>query len=211
MSPSVMSAVSSPAQHWKFGRHPTGGGSGIGEVDVRDPFGGPRQRHVGMQDAPRLAMGENSLAGSRRHHRASADRSRRRDVSFVRLVQVGLDERRTRERGRGVGDEWSDLRPGTIRADEEIGAHGRSVGEGQLVPALAVGYGTGDLAAPVDGSVGERVEQDPAQISAKHLGSLARAVVGLVEQRRAVPAEHAHGLSALVDDLAEPLGEAGRL
>ena len=59
--------------------------------------------------------------------------------------------------------------------------------------------------------VGQRVEQDPAQVAAEHLGAYTRAVVGLVEQHRAVLVEHARRLAAFVDDLAELVGEAGRL
>ncbi len=59
-------------------------------------------------------------------------------------------------------------------------------------------------------SVGQGVEQDPAQVAAEHLGTPGRAVVGLVEQHRAVLVEHARRLAALVDDRAELVGEAGR-
>ena len=53
-------------------------------------------------------------------------------------------------------------------------------------------------------------KQDPAQVSAEHLGTAAGAVVELVEQHRAVLVEHVHGLAALVDDRTELVGEAGR-
>ena len=59
-------------------------------------------------------------------------------------------------------------------------------------------------------SGGQGVEQDPPQVAAKHLGATARAVVGLLEQDRAVPVEHARGLAALMDDRAELVDEAGR-
>jgi hypothetical protein len=78
------------------------------------------------------------------------------------------------------------------------------------VPAVAQGPDAGDLAAPLDRAVGQRVEQDAAQVPAEHLGAAARAVVGLVEQDRAVPVEHVGGLAALVDDRPELGGEAGR-
>ena len=87
---------------------------------------------------------------------------------------------------------------------------GRPVGEGQLVPAVAEGRGAGELLAPLDRLRGQGVEQDPPQIAAEHLGTAAGAVVGLVEQHRAVLVEHARGLAALVDDRAELVGEAGR-
>ena len=91
-----------------------------------------------------------------------------------------------------------------------LGGHGRPVGEGQLVPAVAEGPDAGDLASPLDRLVGQGVEQDPPQVAAEHLGTPARAVVGLVEQHRAVLVEHARRLAALVDDRAELVGEAGR-
>ena len=59
-------------------------------------------------------------------------------------------------------------------------------------------------------SVGQGVEQDPPQVSAEHLGTPSRAVVGFFEQHRAVLVEHARRLATLVDDRAELVGEAGR-
>ena len=64
--------------------------------------------------------------------------------------------------------------------------------------------------SPLDRLGGQGVEQDPPQVAAKHLGTPTGAVVGLVEQHRAVLVEHARGLAALVDDRAELVGEAGR-
>ena len=80
----------------------------------------------------------------------------------------------------------------------------------ELVPAVAEGLDIGDLASPLDHLVGQGVEQDPTQVSAEHLGTPSRAVVGVVEQHRAVLVEHARRLAALVDDRAELLGETGR-
>ena len=59
------------------------------------------------------------------------------------------------------------------------------------------GCDAGELLAPLDRLRGQRVEQDPPQVAAEHLGAPARAVVGLVEQHRAVLVEHARRLAAL--------------
>ncbi len=64
------------------------------------------------------------------------------------------------------------------------------------MPAIAKGVDVGDLASPLDYLVGQGFEQDPAQVSAEHLGTPAGAVVGLVEQHRAVLVEHARSLAA---------------
>jgi hypothetical protein len=72
------------------------------------------------------------------------------------------------------------------------------------------GPGAGDLAFPLDHLLGQGVEQDPAQVTAEHPRRPAGAVVGLLQQHRAVLVEHARGLGALVDDRAELAGEAGR-
>jgi AcrR family transcriptional regulator len=77
--------------------------------------------------------------------------------------------------------------------------------------AVADGPGSGDLVTPPDRALGQRVEQDPAQVTAQHLGAPPGAVVGLVEQHRAVLVEHPRRLATLVDDRAELVDEPGRV
>ncbi len=79
------------------------------------------------------------------------------------------------------------------------------------MPAVAEGPDAGDLAPPPDHVVGQRVEQDATQVPAQHLGTPGGALVGLVEQHRALRVERAQRLAALVDDRAELVGQAGRL
>ncbi len=63
----------------------------------------------------------------------------------------------------------------------------------------------------MDGAVGQRAEQQIAQLAAVHL----RTVTGLVVRRghvhRAVGAEQTHGLTALVDERAETVVQTGRV
>jgi hypothetical protein len=66
------------------------------------------------------------------------------------------------------------------------------------------------LAAPLDRPRRQGVEQDAPQVAAEHLGTPAGAVVGIVEQHRAVGVDYARRLAALVDDRAELAGQAGR-
>ena len=77
----------------ELGRDPGGRGGGVGEVDAGDPLGRAVQLDVGVQDAPRLAVGDDPLPRGEREHRAAADRRGRRRVPLVGVVQVGLDER----------------------------------------------------------------------------------------------------------------------
>jgi hypothetical protein len=194
----------------ELGRDPGRRGGGVGEVDAGDPLGRAVQLHVRVQDVPRLAVRDDPLSRGERVHRAAADRFGRRGVPLADVVQVGLDEGGADVLGRGAGQQRADLRPGAVGTDEEAGRRGRPVGEGQLVPPVAEGLDIGDLASPLDHLAGQGVEQDPAQVSAEHLGTPGRAVVRLVEQHLAVLVEHAGSLAALVDDRAELVGEAGR-
>jgi hypothetical protein len=77
-----------------------------------------------------------------------------------------------------------------------------------IAAAVAAGRGGGSAPAAAQvprlaDSVLTGVEQDLAQVAAKHLRAPARAVVGFVEQYRAVLVEHVRGLAALVDDRVE--------
>ncbi len=77
--------------------------------------------------------------------------------------------------------------------------------------ALAQCPRTGHLAPPPDRAARERVEQQVPQLAALHLGTLAGAVVGSVEQDGPVRVEDPVGLAAFEDECAEPLGQARRL
>ena len=57
-----------------------------------------------------------------------------------------------------------------------------AVGEAQLVAALAEGPRAADLAPPLHDAVRKRVQQHLPQLAARYLGTLARTVVGQVEQ-----------------------------
>jgi hypothetical protein len=68
----------------------------------------------------------------------------------------------------------------------------------------------GEALAPLDRLCGQGFDEDPTEIAAKHLGSPSRAVVALLEHNRAMPIEHARRLTALMNDGAKRIGEAGR-
>ena len=76
--------------------------------------------------------------------------------------------------------------------------------------ARGEGAHAADLVPPPDGAGRERLEQDPAELTALHLGAATRAVVGLFEQDVPVPVEDPHRLAARQDEAAELLGEARR-
>ena len=165
----------------ELGRDSGGRRGGVGEVDAGDPPRGAVQLDVRVKDVLRLAVRDDPLSRGERQHRAAADRFGRRGVPRAGVVQVGLDEHRADVFGLRVGEQRADLRPGAVGTDEEAGGHGRPVGEGQLVPAVAEGLDTGDLEPPLDHLVGQGVEQHPAKVSAEDLRAPTRAVVGLVE------------------------------
>ena len=77
--------------------------------------------------------------------------------------------------------------------------------------ALAEGPHAADLAPPLHDAVRERVQQHLPQLAARHLGTLARAVVGPVEQDSPGPVQDPVGLAAGQDEAAELPGQAGRL
>ena len=60
-------------------------------------------------------------------------------------------------------------------------------------------------------AVRERVQQQLPQLAARHLGTLARAVVGPVEQNSPGPVQNPVGLAAGQDEPLELPGQAGRL
>ena len=68
----------------------------------------------------------------------------------------------------------------------------------------------GESASPPDRSLGQGVEQDPAQVAPQHFGPAAVAIVQLLEQHRAVVVEQACSLAARADDRAEGVGQARR-
>ena len=88
---------------------------------------------------------------------------------------------------------------------------GGAVGEAQLVAALAEGLHAADLAPPVHDAVRKRVQQQLPQLAARNLGTLARAVVGPVEQNSPGPVQNPVGLAAGQDEAPELPGQAGRL
>jgi hypothetical protein len=63
----------------------------------------------------------------------------------------------------------------------------------------------------LDRPLGQGFDQQLAQFAAQHLGPPARAVVGLFQQHGAVAVERARGLTALVDQGAETVDQAGGL
>ncbi len=66
-----------------------------------------------------------------------------------------------------------------------------------------------ELASPPDRPVGQGLEQDAAQVAARHLGPAAGAVVGLLEQHRAVRSSTRVASPPSMDDRAERVGQAG--
>ena len=77
--------------------------------------------------------------------------------------------------------------------------------------ALAEGSHAADLAPPMHDAVRKRVQQHLPQLAARHLGTLARAVVGPVEQNRPGPVQNPVGLAARQHEATELPGQAGRL
>ncbi len=57
----------------------------------------------------------------------------------------------------------------------------------------------------MDRALGQGFDQDAAQLAAQDLGPATTAVVGLLEEHRAVAVEHAGRLASLVDDGLESL------
>jgi hypothetical protein len=98
---------------------------------------GAVQRDIGVKDSVRLTVREDPLPRSERKHRAAADRRGRLRMPSVGVMQISLDKRRADILGLGVRQQWADLRPGAVSANEKLGAHARPVGEGQRVPAAA--------------------------------------------------------------------------
>jgi hypothetical protein len=195
----------------ELGRDARRRGGGVGEVDARDPLGGAVQRDMGVKHAPRLAAREDALSGRLREQRARADRRGGCGMPRVGVVPMGLDERGADVPRLGVRQQRPDFRPGAVRPDEQARGRARPVTEGQFEPPVAERPDIGDPAAPLDRPARQGVEQDPAQVAAQHLWAPTRAVVGLVEQHRAMPVQHARSLAARVDDRVESVGEAGRL
>jgi hypothetical protein len=64
---------------------------------------------------------------------------------------------------------------------------------------------------PADSALRQRVDQHLPQVGALHLGTPARAVVGLVEQNCAVGLQDPHGLAALQDQALELGHQVGGL
>jgi hypothetical protein len=79
------------------------------------------------------------------------------------------------------------------------------------VAALAEGLHAADLAPPLHDAARKRVQQYLPQLAARHLRTLARAVVGSVEQNSPCPVQNPIGLAAGQDKAAELLDQAGRL
>jgi hypothetical protein len=175
-----------------------------------DPFGGAVERDISMEDIASLAVGEDALSRSEREqgaaargtgrrwdaaHRRREGRSRRRWCRYTAGWRpTAEDGPSTRRRRRRRGDRWSTVDPSAKR---------------ERVAAIAERRDSGEPPSPADRACGQRFDQDAAQIAAQHLWASAGAVVGHVEQHRAVPVEDAGGFAALVDDRAELFGEAG--
>lgn len=64
--------------------------------------------------------------------------------------------------------------------------------------------------SPAHRAGGQGLEQDAAQLAARHFGTATRAIVPFVEQDRPVLVEHAARFAACMDKGAEDLMQAGR-
>ena len=154
----------------------------VGEVDGREPLLRTDEDHVRVQDVMRFAVRQDALAGSEGEERSTPDGLRAGEVALVGVRQVGLDVRGAEVLGPGVGHERPHLRPGSVGADEQARGDRRSVVEGDLVLSAIEGADAGDLAAPLDGVLGQRLEQDASQLTARDLGASAAARVFFVEE-----------------------------
>jgi hypothetical protein len=114
---------------------------GVGGLEAGDPLRRLGESDVGVQDAVGFPVPEDPLARRDGEQGTAADRLGRRGVPFIGVVQVGLDERRADILGFGVGQQRADLRPGAVGTDEQADGDGRTIREGQLVPAVTVGRG----------------------------------------------------------------------
>ena len=74
VSPSVISAVSVRRPALELGRDPRLRRDRVGEVDAGEPLGRAVQRDIGVQDAARLAVGEDPLSRREGEQGAAADR-----------------------------------------------------------------------------------------------------------------------------------------
>ncbi len=162
-----------------------------------------------MEGSVALPVGLDALARHGHEQRSAADGLRGRRMPGVGVEQVGLDERDPDVLGDGVGEQRPDPGPRAVRADQQARDDRGAVGERHLVAPVAEGTDTADLVPPPDRAGRERVEQDPAQLTALHLGAFALAVV--VEQYGPVRGEDAGRLAAFQDEGAELVGQPRRL
>ena len=164
-----------------------------------------------MKDSVGLAMREDALTRRECEHCAAADRRGTRHMFAVGVVKVGLDEGRAGVRRLRVGNERAHFRPSAVRAHEQVGGDHGTIGERERVAAVAERCDRGELLAPFDRAVRQRLDEHIAQPAAANFGAPAGAVVGFVEEDYAVAIEDAGRLTAFVDERAERLKEPPQL
>ena len=123
-------------------------------------------------------------------------------ASMESLMACGtVEERDLDEAGSGISGldirkKRADLRPGPVRADNQVGPDPRPIREGDRVPA-AVGRDGRDLAVPSDCSLRERCEKHVPKLAPVHLRpGGGGGVAGLVEQDTAILADDPLGVLA---------------
>jgi hypothetical protein len=79
------------------------------------------------------------------------------------------------------------------------------------VQSVAERVNGSELAPPLQGALGQGLEQDAPQLTARHFGACSAPLVRLVEQDFAVRVDHSRRLPACVNDSAEPFVKASRL
>src|ERR1700735_894238 len=82
-------------------------------------------------------MRHNAFSRRHRKHHASANRFGTRLVSIVAVVQVRLDIGDAGIHRFRLGKQWTNLRPRSVSAHEELRRRDRAVRKGQLMPPAA--------------------------------------------------------------------------
>src|SRR4051794_1866065 len=114
-------------------------------------------------------MDGDAFARCGRYQSAAADRGHAGPMVRVACGKGDLDEAGSAVAGRGGGEQRTHRRPGTIRADDDVGARGGTVREGEVATALRTAPDGGELVAPPDRLGHQRVDEQAPEFATIHL------------------------------------------
>lgn len=129
-------------------------------------------------------------------------------MSSVAVEKGRLYERRTDIRRLCGREEWTNFRPRTVSANQEIGGNRRAVGEKQLVLSVIKATSFREPVAPSYGVRGQRLNQKPAKVASGDLRLRCFAPSRLVEKNISAPIDYPLGILARKNEIEEFIVEA---